>query len=376
MNLKKQILIGLGAGFCLFLFLGGVKFFQIRAAMAQQASRVMPPEAVTAIKAELVPWPETIEASGTLTPEHGVTISAEEGGVISKINFESGDQIKKDDLIISIDSSVEEADLRGAKAMLDMSRKNVERVRKLKETKAISQAEVDRTESEYRNAQSTVDSLAARIEKKQIKAPFAGKAGVRMVNVGQYVDKGAPLAPLYSDEKLYIDFTVPQRLIPRVQVGQSIKVYSTEGLIQGIEGVVQGIDPQIDETTRQVRVRGIVTGSPNVRPGMFVRVEVVTNKDQKFIALPTSSIQFAPYGNSVFVIEQIKGPDEKEYLGVKQRNVEVGPRRGDQVAVIKGLEGGEQVVTSGLFKLREGAAVQIAEGKAPQADAHPNPQDS
>lgn len=375
MNTKKQLSYGFAAGFSLLLFLGVIKFFQILSAMSAQASQKMPPEAVTAIYAKKVSWPEVIESTGSLTPEHGVVISAEVGGVISNIGFTPGANVKKGDLVISLDSSVEEADLRGQKASLEVARKNFERVKKLKATGAISQAEYDRQEWEFKNAQASVDSLIARIEKKVIKAPFDAKVGVQMVNVGEFVEVGTPLVPLYSDDKLYADFAVPQRVSSKVHVGQKIRIYSEERNLDFVEGSVQNVDPQIDEVTRQVRVRGVIPGSDRLKAGMFVKVEVVVDESRELIALPASSIQFAPYGNSVFIIDKIK-QGESEYLGVHQRNVEIGPRRGDQVSILKGLNEGQQVATSGLFKLREGAAVMISEGVAPQGNPAPNPNDS
>lgn len=375
MNFKKQLYYGFSAGFAFLIFLGGIKFIQIRIAIAEQSSHTMPPEAVNATIAKKVSWPEIIESTGSLTPEHGVIISAEVGGVVSKINFKPGSFVKKGELIISLDSSVEEADLRGQKASLEVARKNYDRVKRLKASGAISQVEFDRQEWEFKNAQASVDSLSARIEKKLIKAPFDAKVGVQMVNLGQFVDVGASLVPLYSDDKLFVDFAIPQRLSAKVNVGQQINIISEDNSSDIVEGTVQSIDPQIDEVTRQVRVRGVIPGTTKARAGMFVRIEVVVDNSRELIALPSSSIQFAPYGNSVFVIQKIS-KDGAENLTVHQVNVEIGPRRGDQVAIIKGLEVGQQVATSGLFKLREGASVMVVDGKAPEANPAPKPADS
>ena len=357
--------------------IGFVKFRQIQTAIAQAAAFQPPPEAVTTIVAHEEEWPATLSAIGTVVAVHGVTVSADLPGIVSGIDFDSGRTVREGDLLVQLDTSQERAQLAAAEAQRDLAALHFERMRGLLAKGVTSQSEYDQAEAASKQAEARVGEIRATIERKTIRAPFAGILGIRQVNLGQYLSAGDPVVPLQTLQPIYVNFAVPQQDVGALAVDAEVRL-TVEG-DGGLEhrGRVSAINSVVDEATRNVQVQATFDNTDkSLRPGMFVEVQVVLGPGTPVVALPASSIQYAPYGNTVFLVEDVQGPDGRSYLGVRQEFVKLGSARGDQVAVLSGVRPGEQVVTSGVFKLRNGAAVQINNDIQPGNDPAPSPEDS
>jgi membrane fusion protein (multidrug efflux system) len=356
--------------------LGVVKTLQIRAAIAQAASFQMPPEAVTTVTARLEPWPATLDAIGTVQAVRGVTVSADLPGVVEAILFESGQSVRAGEVLVRLDSRQERAQLAAAEAQRDLAKLSLERARGLVAQGILAQAELDRAAAEHKQAEARVGEIAATIERKQVRAPFSGVLGIRQVDLGQYLAGGAPIVPLQSLDPLHVDFSVPQQQVGRLRPGGAIAV-SLDGAPGLTPGEINALDSVVDEATRNVRVQATIANPDGrLRPGMFVQVQARMGQQKPVVALPASAISYAPYGDSVYVVTELEGQGGARYKGVRQQFVKLGPARGDQVAVLEGLEAGAEVVSSGAFKLRNGAAVQVNNEVRPADNPAPRPEDN
>jgi membrane fusion protein, multidrug efflux system len=356
--------------------LGFVKFKQIQEGMAQAAAFQPPPEAVTTIIAEQEVWPATLSAIGTTVAVQGVTVSADLPGIVDRIAFDSGRPVRHGDVLVQLDTKQELAQLAAAEAQRDLARLNFERMQALVTDGAIARAEYDQAAAEQKQTEARVGEIRAAIERKTIRAPFSGILGLRQVNLGQYLSAGDAVAPLQALHPIYVNFGVPQQDTSEARVGRQVRITSNEGGIV-LAGRVTAIDSIVDQTTRNVQVQATVPNPDGkLRPGMFVQAEVKLASDQSIVALPASAISYAPYGDSVFVVTELKGPDGTPYRGVRQQFVKLGGARGDQIAVVSGVNAGDEVVTSGVFKLRNGAAVQINNKVRPANSPTPKPEDS
>ncbi len=356
--------------------LGFVKFRQIQAGMAAGKSFQMPPEAVTTVVCQPARWESTIQAVGNVAPVQGVTLSADQPGVVAKVNFQSGAHVSAGQVLVQLDTRQEHAQLESAAARRDLAKATLDRSKKLVADGAVSQAEFDQANAQYKDTEATVGVIQATIDRKTIRAPFSGTAGIRRVNVGQYLNSGDPVVPLQALERMYVDFTVPQEQVTALRAGAVVEI-ADSGLVALATGKVTAINPVADEATRNVQVQATFeNGKGKLRPGMYVTVLIMTGRQHPVFAVPASAINYAPYGNSVFIVEQIKGPDGKAYKGVRQQFVQLGEGRGDQVAVLSGITPGQEVVTSGVFKLRTGAAVVVNNTVKPSNEAAPKPEDS
>jgi membrane fusion protein (multidrug efflux system) len=364
----------------LLLFIGGiglVKFFQIKAAMAQGAAWQPPPEAVSTIVAHVEHWPSSLNAIGSVVAVHGVTVSADLPGIVERIEFESGRHVQAGDVLVRLDISQEEQQLAAAEAQRVLTQLNLERSRQLLAKQVVSQAEYDRADAEAKQAEAGVGEIRARIKRKTIRAPFAGVLGLRQVNLGQYLNGGDPVVPLESMDPVYVNFELPQQEVPSLKIGARVRVAGDGLAVAGRDGAITALNSVVDEATRNVRVQATFRNpSGGLRPGMYAQVEVSSGDGDSVIGLPASAVSYAPYGNSVFVVGDLKGANGKPYRGVQQRFVKLGPRRGDQVSVLSGLKPGEEVVTSGVFKLRTGTAVLVNNKLAPDNNPSPKPEDS
>jgi membrane fusion protein (multidrug efflux system) len=373
--MKKRMVIVVGAMMLIILALGSLKFLQIRAAMAEYAGFQPPPEAVTTVVASEESWPSTLGAIGSVVAVQGVTVAADLPGIVEKILFESGSAVRRGDLLVQLDASQERAQLAAAESAAKLARINLERMSGLREKGVSSQAELDRMQAEAEQAGARVGEIRATIDRKRIRAPFDGVLGIRQVNLGQYLNGGDPIVSLQALDPIFVDFAVPQQEAARLSLGHEVHV-----LADGVEpapGKIAAVDSIVDEATRNVRVRASFANTDRkLRPGMFVEAKVDLGAATRAITLPTSAINYAPYGDSVYVVEEMAGPDGKSYSGVRQQVVKLGPSRGDQVAVLHGLNAGEQIVTSGVFKLRPGAAVYVNNEVQPANSAAPEPEDS
>ena len=357
--------------------LGFVKFQQIQTAMAQGASFQPPPEAVTTIVAQQEEWPATLNVIGTVAAVQGVTVSADLPGTVERILFDSGKAVSAGETLAVLDTRQEQAQLAAIEAQRELARLTFERMQGLLHERVISRAEFDRATAEYRQSDAQVAEISAVIQRKTIRAPFAGILGIRQVNLGQYLAGGDALVTLQSLHPIYVNFGIPQQSAGQVPVGRVVRV--TAGDVAGAEwsGRVSAMDSMVDEATRNIQVQATLANpEAKLRPGMFVQTEVAVGPSQPVVALPASSISYAPYGDSVFIVTELKGEDGKAYRGVRQQFVKLGPARGDQVAVLSGVKPGDEVVTSGLFKLRNGAAVQINNSVQPANSPAPRPENS
>ena len=355
--------------------IGGVKFLQIKSAIAAYASFQPPPEAVTTIVARQDRWPSTLGAIGTVAAVRGVTVSADLPGIVEKIAFDSGTSVKAGDVLVQLDTRQEQAQLAAAEAQRDLAGANLARMRSLSEQRIVSQAEYDQAEAAYKQADATAGEIRATIGRKTIKAPFSGILGIRQVNLGQYLAGGAVIVPLQALNPIYVNFDVPQQQVARIRPGTEVHV-ATENDGAETTGKVTAIDSVVDPATRNVQVQATFTNvGGRLRPGMFVQAHAVLGAAEAVIALPASSIAYAPYGDSIFVVEDLKAPKGTTYRGVLQRFVKLGAARGDQVAIVSGLRPGEEVVTSGVFKLRNRAAVQINNSVQPSNNPAPRPEE-
>ena len=375
--MKKQILVGLGIAFGLVLTLALIKYLQISAAMAEQAGMKMPPEAVTTIEVQPLPWPETLEVVGTLSAVQGVVLRAEGEGNVTKINVDSGAAVTAGTVLVELDTAVEEAELKAALAERDKAQKAYTRAKNLVTESATSRATLESNEAAFRSAEAQVASLQAQIAKKRIVAPFSGKLGVRRVNLGEYVSTGAEVIPLFDLTTLHFDFSVPERVAGRISAGLAVEAQIDSFPDRIFRGAVDSFDPQIDEKTRNLKVRALLKNADgSLKPGMFARAGIVLSPGETALAIPTSSINYAPYGDTVYVVQEMADPAGQKYLGVRSQIVELGAKRGNQVVVSSGLTPGEVVVTSGTFKLRPGAAVVVHNELAPANENSPKPSDS
>ena len=357
--------------------LGFVKFKQIQTAIAQGAAFQPPPEAVTTVIAEQARWPSTLNAIGTMAAVRGVTVSADLAGIVDDILFESGQPVREGQMLVVLDTRQEQAQMAAAEAQRVLARLNFNRMQELLDQKVVSKAEYDSATAESRQAEARVGEIRAAIERKTIRAPFTGILGIRQVNKGQYLAGGDPVVPLQSLNPIYVNFGVPQQAIGQVHVGRDVRLTAENAANAVFAGRVTAIDSIVDQTTRNVQVQATLPNADGkLRPGMFVQTQIALGADQHVIALPASAISYAPYGDSVFVVADMKDDKGHSYRGVRQQFVKLGPARGDQIAVVSGINPGDEVVTSGVFKLRNGAAVQINNTVKPGNNPAARPENS
>ena len=358
--------------------LAGVKMLQIRTLMAAGKSFVQPPEAVSSTTVRQEKWQNTLSAIGTMTAFQGVIITPELPGTITEIDFESGALVAKGDLLLRLDTSAEDAQLRALDAQAELARINLARERTLREQNMISQSELDGAEATLKQNQANADATRAAIEKKTIRAPFAGRLGIRMVNLGQYLDTGKPIVSLQSLAPIYVDFSLPQQELGRLKEGMKVRITTDAYPGREFDGDISAINPDLDQSTRSVSLQATFQNAEKLlRPGMFSRVEVLLPEEQDVLVIPATAVLSATYGDSVFIIES--GPDKTSgtsALIVRQQFIRPGAARGDFVSVQAGLKPGERVVKAGAFKLRNGMSVIENNQVAPKLSETPNPPDS
>ncbi len=351
--------------------LAAVKGTQIMLAMVEGKRHGQPPEAVTTVIASSERWRDTFTTVGSFAAVKGATLSTQESGNVVRIGFESGSKVVEGQVLIELDRSVEEANLQGARARLDLAKQNLVRAQTLRTQSAVSAANFEDAQARAKQAEAEVRSIQGIIDRKTILAPFTGRAGIRAVNVSQYVVAGSPIVPLYSVDPIHFNFSVPQQIAPALRDSQErvrISVDAFPGRV--FEGGVTAVNPNISEVTRSVEVQATIANVvEELLPGMFGEVQIELGGAREVIALPLTSIQYAPYGNSVYVVEpeQLSAEESKQSVTqpmpvprkVRQQIVQLGDRRGDFVAIVKGVQTGEEVVTLGTFKLRPDAMVIV-----------------
>jgi membrane fusion protein (multidrug efflux system) len=374
---KKRMIIMLATVLVVVGGLGFVKYKQIQTAIAQASSFAPPPEAVTTIRVGEERWPATLGAIGTTEAVQGVTVSADQPGVVDVVSFDSGRRVAEGEVLVRLDTRQEQAQLAAAQAQLELSRLNNDRMAGLRKEGIVAQADDDRSSAELKQAEARVGEIKATIERKTIRAPVGGLLGIRQVNRGQYLNAGSPVVELQSLDPIYVNFSVPQNAIAEVKPGVKVHL-ALEGVANAeFVGQVTAVNSVVDPNTRNIQVQATVANPlGTLRPGMFVQTQVVLPAQQAHVSVPASAINYAPYGDSVFVVGDVAGPNGQKYVGVRQQFVKVGASRGDQVAVLSGLKPGESVATSGVFKLRNGSAVKVNNVVQPGNDPAPKPEDN
>jgi membrane fusion protein (multidrug efflux system) len=361
-----------------------VKYSQISMLIGMgeaMASAGPPPEAVSTAPATVQTWEASLRAVGTVASAKGVQISSEVPGVVKKIGFDSGALVKKGDVLVVLDSRVERAQLSSAQVRRDLALTNVKRARTLGAAGAESQAQLDADENALRQATAELEVLRAQIARKTIRAPFAGRLGIRAVNLGQYLNPGTAITTLEAVGGAYVDFELPQQHQQEAVTGLSVRL-SVEGAPElGAQGTIVAIEPNVDPSTRTLKLRAAVDDEQRkLQPGMFVRVEVVLPEERRVVAVPLTAVVHAPYGDSVFALEEptegtpaSQGPNGEPVLVARQQFVRLGERRGDFVAVLDGVQPGQVLVSAGAFKLRNNSPVFVNNELAPSPELDPHP---
>ncbi len=374
--MAKRMILMLVAVALLVGALGYFKLRQVQAAVKGGAFQP-PPEAVTTIVAKQETWPSTLSVVGTMAPVHGVTVSADLPGTVDTITFDSGQFVHEGEVLVQLDTRQERAQLAAVEAQRDLAKINYDRMQQLVNEGVISRMEYDKSTAEQRQTEANVGEIKATIQRKTIRAPFSGILGIRQVNLGQYMSAGTAIVSLQALNPIYANFNVPQQVMSQMRPGQNVKI-STDGA-SGHEytGRVNALESTVDESTRNLQVQATLANPENkLRPGMFVQVEVGVGAQRSLFPLPASAINYAAFGDSVYIVTDLKGPDGKTYRGVRQQFVKIAGARGDQIGIVSGLNQGDEVVTSGAFKLRNGAAVAVNNKIQPGNNPSPKPEDN
>jgi membrane fusion protein, multidrug efflux system len=375
-RLKAPTAGAIFATLALFLALADVKALQFRKMGA--SPMMMPPTTVTSASAKEEDWPPILSAIGSISAVQGAVVSTELGGTVGEIRFQNGGEAKKGDILIRLDAASEEAQLHTAEADLELARADLQRSRDLTARRVISKAELDAAESKFNRLKFVVEQMRSMISKKEVHAPFDGQLGIRQVNVGQNINPGQQVVPLTALDSLYVDFALPQQELSKLSNGLEVRLHTDAMPGKEFKGKLTAINSMVDAVTRNITVQATVQNPDHVlRPGMFGKVELQLPEKHKTLVVPGSAISYAPFGNSVFVIEKKK--DEKtgkETETIRQQFVRVGEARGDLVAITEGLKPGETVVSTGVFKLRNGMPVVINNDLAPKPQVNPTPVDS
>lgn len=356
----------------------GMKVLQFKAMGDAAAQQVMPPERVNAAEVREEQWQPRVSSVGTVMAVQGTVVMAEAEGIVREIAFEAGAVVKAGDLLAKLDVDIEQTQLRAAEAAADLARLSFKRAEDLMESDGISQAQYDSAAGNLKQADAQLDNIRAVIAKKTVRAPFSGKLGIREISVGQLLQRGSPVVSLHSLDPVYVDFSLPQQQLGDPVEGLKVAVASDAFPKQSFQGKITAVNPEIDPATRSVRIQATLANpGGRLRPGMFVSVEMVLARSEKVLLIPATAVVHAPFGDSVFVIEEgPAGPSGAKPLVVRQQFVRLGARQGDFVVVTEGLKIGERVVSTGVFKLRPGMAVVIDNTLAPPFTLTPKPDNS
>ena len=402
----KKVLLAVVGLLVVIGIIGGMKGAQIGALINAGKSFVPPPLSVTSAKVTEEEWQPRIKAVGTVVARHGVTVSTEVPGLVKTLDFDSGQRVKKGDVLVRLDSSIERAQLASAEASLDLAEVSLKRTQALAKERINTQSELDSAEATSKQAQAQVDNLRAQIAKKTVRAPFDGELGIRQVELGQILRVGDPVVSLQSLEQVYVDFYLPQKDLGRVHEGQAVHIDTDARPGKEWSGTIDTIEPSVEESTRNVRLRAVFANPEgDLRPGLFVEVRVDLPSNGPVLVVPVTAVVYQPYGNSIFVIEDAKasaapagakGEGDKEAAPkadpaknghaeknghtpakqVRQIFVELGQRRGDFIEVKSGVEKGAEIVSSGGFKLSNGNRVEIHNEDGLSPELNPTPKDS
>lgn len=382
---RLRWLVAGGVLLLIVLFLAGTKFVQIFTMIQAGKHMTPPPVAVTTTKVQTVEWQPLRPAVGTLIALRGTTLSAELTGTVREIGFENGSLVKKGQVMVRLDTSAESAQLQSAQADEALAKQTLDRAESLRRQEVNTQAELESAQARDKQAKATVVNLQAIINKKVIRAPFDGRAGIRAVELGQVVSPGTPIVSLQTVSPIYAEFQLPQQALADVKLGQKAVLKVDVFPDATWEGTITTINPEVDPATRNVRIRATVENPDGrLNPGMFASVEVEAGKPGQALVVPATSVIYAPFGDSVYLVAEqkadpapapAKAPGDKPTLIAQQQFVRLGERRGDFVQILNGLKGGETVVSNGAFKLRNGQTIMINNALAPPVQFVPAPVD-
>ena len=366
----------IGALVLLVVLLLGIKAMQIGKMMSTPFT--MPPTTVSSIEVKEQDWAPVLSAVGSISAVQGAVVSTELGGVVAQINFPNGGEAKKGDVLLKLDTSAEEGQLHTAEADLELARANLQRTQDLATRKVVSKQELDASQAAFGQKKGVVDNMRSMIGKKELHAPFDGQLGIRQVNVGQSIEARQPVVQLTALDPVYVDFALPQQYLTQLGTGFETRVQTDALPDREFRGKLTAINPMVDTVTRNMTVQATLENPDHaLKPGMFVKVDVMLPEKSKTLVIPGSAVSYAPYGNSVFVIEKKKDPKSgKESQSLRQAFVRIGEARGDFVSVTEGLKAGDVLVSTGVFKLRNGMNVTINNDLAPKPQLNPTPVDS
>jgi membrane fusion protein (multidrug efflux system) len=375
------IIIMVIVGLCAVLFLIVVPLILVKGLQIRKMTSTpmtMPPTTVSSAVVKEEDWPPILSSVGSVSAVQGAVVSTELGGVVAEIEFQNGAVAKKGDVLMKLDASAEEGQLKTAEADLELARSNLQRTRDLAVRKVVSKQELDSAQSAFTQKEGSVQQMRSMISKKEVRAPFDGQLGIRQVNIGQSIDARTPVVQLTLVDPVYVDFSLPQQHLSQLAPGLEVRVHTDAVPGHEFEGKVTAVNAMVDAVTRNVGVQATLQNPDHtLRPGMFTKVEVVLPEKHKALVVPGSAISYAPFGDSVFVIEKKK--DEKtgkESQTIRQQFVRVGEARGDFVSIMEGVKAGETIVSTGVFKLRNGMPVTINNQLAPKPELNPKPIDS
>jgi membrane fusion protein (multidrug efflux system) len=376
--MKRKVVIAVAGLFVVIVLLAGAKGMQFKALGDAAKVATVPLETISATEVRQETWESLVPVVGTISPVQGVDIRAELAGTVRKIDFQSGGTATQGQLLVQLDTSVEEGQLQAMKAQWELAQANLVRARDLKAQGVISQADYDAATASASQTIGEVSAIEATIAKKTIRAPFSGRLGIRAVNLGQFVRDGDAIVSLHSLDPVFVDFNLTEQQLAQAKKTMAVRVSTDATPGRVFDGKVTALNPQFDPSTRNIKVQATVANpTGELRPGMFARIQLVQPETRDLLVVPATAVLHAPYGDSVFVVSDVK--DEKSGKTVKQvqmTTVRLGDTRGDFVAVTNGLKAGQLIATSGVFKLRNGASVAIDNSLAPDAQSAPRPPNS
>lgn len=374
MKMSIRIMIAIGGVLLLLGGLGTIKGLQIGRMVAHSKAFVPPAQTVTTATVGRAEWETTLTAVGSLEAVQGVVVAAELSGKVTRIAFEPGSRAAAGQLLLQQDVSEEKARLRAAQSKLALARKNLERARVLHRQQVITDSILDDREAVLEQAAAEVETIGAVIEKKTIRAPFSGRLGIRQVNLGQVLESGQPIVSLQSMDPIYANFSLPQQELVKLKPGLLVRASIDSGSQAAVAGTITALNPDVDRATRNLRLQATLDNrEQRLRPGMYVHIAVVLPARQAVLTIPATAVFHAPYSDSVFVVESVSDGAGGQRHALRQQFVQLGEKRGDFITVRNGLAPGQTVVSTGVFKLRNGMGVAVDNTLAPTFELAPQP---
>ena len=375
--LAKRMIIMLALAAVVLIIIFGYEAFKSYTTSKFMRAFANPPQTVSTIVATTQEWQPTTTAVGSLRAVNGADLSLEVAGVVDKIYFDSGNDVSANTVLMTLRSDDDVAKLHALQATADLDAINLARDEKQLKVNAVSKAQVDTDSATLRNAQAQVAEQQAVVDKKTLRAPFAGHLGVRAVDVGQYLNAGTMIVTLQALDPIYVDFTLPQQALSEIREGQLVTATVDTFPDQNFVGKITAINPKVDTETRNVQVRATLANPDHLLlPGMYAKVIIDVGSEERYVTLPQTAVVYNPYGNTVYLVQD-NGKDAQGHplFQAQQAFVTTGPTRGDQVAILKGIDAGATVVTAGQMKLRNGSPVIVNNSVVPANSPNPRPQE-